>query len=201
MTVSARPTIVEMCEAAIRPVPMIPTRIGDEGVVSMSTLLARASWGAPVPVLVVPSRMVRAFDTARRARATLRPVSAPSPHLPEHPDRLWRHRPEPSYDVVVIGGGGHGSRPPTTWPATASPTWPSSNGLAGGGNIARNTTIIRANYLWDESAAIYEHALKLWERLAEELDYDLLFSQRGVMNLAHSLADVREGSGASTRTG
>lgn len=59
--------------------------------------------------------------------------------------------------------------------------------------MARNTTIIRSNYLWDESAAIYEHALKLWEGLPEELDYDLLFSQRGVLNLAHTLQDVREG--------
>jgi sarcosine oxidase subunit beta len=52
--------------------------------------------------------------------------------------------------------------------------------------------VIRSNYLWDESAAIYEHSLKLWEGLAEELDYDLLFSQRGVLNLAHSPGDVRE---------
>src|SRR3712207_1794897 len=59
--------------------------------------------------------------------------------------------------------------------------------------MGRNTTIIRSNYLWDESAAIYEHSLKLWEGLSEELDYDLLFSQRGVMNLAHNLSDVREG--------
>ena len=54
--------------------------------------------------------------------------------------------------------------------------------------MARNTTIIRSNYLWDESAAIYEHALKLWERLPAELDYDFLFSQRGVLNLAHTPA-------------
>jgi sarcosine oxidase subunit beta len=59
--------------------------------------------------------------------------------------------------------------------------------------MGRNTTIIRSNYLWDESAAIYEHALKLWEGLGDELDYDLQFSQRGVLNLAHNLGDVREG--------
>ncbi len=58
--------------------------------------------------------------------------------------------------------------------------------------MARNTTIIRSNYLWDESAAIYERALKLWEVLPEELDYDFLFSQRGVLNLAHTLQDVRD---------
>jgi sarcosine oxidase subunit beta len=57
----------------------------------------------------------------------------------------------------------------------------------------RNTTVIRSNYLWDESAAIYEHSLKLWEGLTDELDYEILFSQRGVLNLAHNLGDVREG--------
>jgi sarcosine oxidase subunit beta len=117
--------------------------------------------------------------------------------LPEHPDRLWRHPdPKPSYDVVIIGGGGHGlaaayylaKHHGITDVAVVERGW-----LAGG-NMARNTAIIRSNYLWDESAAIYEHALKLWEGLAEELDYDLLFSQRGVVNLAHDLADVREGT-------
>jgi sarcosine oxidase subunit beta len=57
--------------------------------------------------------------------------------------------------------------------------------------MARNTTIIRSNYLWDESAAIYEHSLKLWEGLEEDLGVDLQFSQRGVLNLAHDLGDVR----------
>src|SRR5690349_12551419 len=66
-------------------------------------------------------------------------------------------------------------------------------GWLAGGNMARNTTIIRSNYLCDASAAIYEHALKLWEGLAAELDYDFLLSQRGVLNLAHTLQDVREG--------
>ncbi|OPF80961.1 sarcosine oxidase subunit beta [Streptomyces antioxidans] len=116
--------------------------------------------------------------------------------LPEHPDFLWRN-PEPrsSYDVVIVGAGGHGL-------ATAyylarnhgiSNVAVLEKGWLAGGNMARNTTIIRSNYLWDESAAIYEHALRLWEGLPEELDYDFLFSQRGVLNLAHTLQDVREG--------
>ena len=113
-----------------------------------------------------------------------------------HPGVLWRNPdPKPAYDVVIVGGGGHGlatayylaSEHGITNVAVLEKGW-----LAGG-NMARNTTIIRSNYLWDESAALYEHALQLWEGLSEELDYDLKFSQRGVLNLAHSLGDVREG--------
>ncbi len=114
--------------------------------------------------------------------------------LPEHPEFLW-HSPEPasSYDVVIVGGGGHGlaaayylaSRHGITNVAVLERGW-----LAGG-NMARNTTIIRSNYLWDESAMIYEASLKLWEQLPEELEYDFLFSQRGVLNLDHTLGDVR----------
>jgi sarcosine oxidase, subunit beta len=122
--------------------------------------------------------------------------SPPGAALPEHPDRLWRS-PEPKrgYEVVVVGGGGHGL-------ATAhylarhhgiTDVAVLEKGWLAGGNMARNTTIIRSNYLWDESAGIYEHALKRWEGLEEELDYPLLFSQRGVLNLAHGLQDVRDG--------
>lgn len=115
--------------------------------------------------------------------------------LPEHPDLLWRNPdPKPGYDAVIVGGGGHG---------LATAYYLAKNhgitniavlerGWLAGGNMARNTTIIRSNYLWDESAGIYEHSLKLWEQLPEELEYDFLFSQRGVMNLAHTLQDVRE---------
>ena len=113
--------------------------------------------------------------------------------LPQHPECLWRNpEPKSSYDVIIVGAGGHGlatahylaARHGITNVAVIDKGW------LGGGNMARNTTIIRSNYLWDESANIYETSLKLWEELPEELDYDFLFSQRGVLNLAHTSQEV-----------
>jgi len=112
-----------------------------------------------------------------------------------HPDRLWRN-PEPkrSYEVVIIGGGGHGLATAYYLAKNHGITNVAvlERGWLAGGNMARNTTVIRSNYLWDESAAMYEYSLKLWEGLSADLDYDLLFSQRGVLGLVHSLGQVRE---------
>jgi sarcosine oxidase subunit beta len=113
-----------------------------------------------------------------------------------HPDHLWRN-PEPkrAYEVVIVGAGGHGLATAYYLAKNHGITDVAvlDRGWLAGGNMARNTTVIRSNYLWDESAAIYEHSLKLWEHLSEELDYDILFSQRGVLNLVHSQGDRREG--------
>jgi len=110
--------------------------------------------------------------------------------------RQWRS-PEPKrhYDVIIVGAGGHGL-------ATAyylarnhgiNNVAVLEKGWLGGGNVGRNTTIVRSNYLLDESAALYEHALKLWETLSRDLNYNVMYSPRGVLNLAHNLSDVRAG--------
>jgi sarcosine oxidase subunit beta len=108
--------------------------------------------------------------------------------------KYWRAAdPRASYEVVIVGGGGHGLATAHYLAKNHGVTDVAvlERGWLGGGNVARNTTIIRSNYLWDESAAIYEHSLKLWEGLEEDLGIDLQFSQRGVLNLAHDLGEVR----------
>ena len=108
---------------------------------------------------------------------------------------MWRS-PEPRkfYDIIIVGGGGHGLG--TAYYLAKEHGLKNiaviEKGWLGGGNTGRNTTIIRSNYLWDESAHLYEHSLKLWENLSTELNYNIMFSQRGVMNLAHNEHDVKE---------
>jgi sarcosine oxidase subunit beta len=101
---------------------------------------------------------------------------------------------KPKYDVTIIGGGGHGL-------ATAyylAKDYGIKNiavlekGYIGGGNTARNTTIVRSNYLWDESTKLYQHSLDLWNGLSQDLNYNVMFSPRGVYNLGHTLQEMRD---------
>ncbi|GGA98742.1 sarcosine oxidase subunit beta [Brucella endophytica] len=109
-------------------------------------------------------------------------------------EKQWTS-PEPrsEYDVVIIGAGGHGLATAYYLAKEHGITNVAvlEKGWLGGGNTGRNTTIIRSNYLYDESAGIYEHAVKLWEGLSQDLNYNVMYSPRGVMMLAHNVHDVQ----------
>ncbi len=111
----------------------------------------------------------------------------------ENWQRAWRSpEPKASYDAVVIGGGGHGlatayylaKEHGMTNVAVLEKSW------LGGGNTGRNTTIVRSNYHLDANAHFYEFALKLWEGLSQDLNFNVMYSARGVLNLTHSPAEV-----------
>jgi sarcosine oxidase subunit beta len=103
--------------------------------------------------------------------------------------------PEPrsEYDVIIIGAGGHGLATAYYLAKEHGVTNVAvlEKGWLGGGNTGRNTTIIRSNYLYDESAGLYDHAVKLWENLSQDLNYNVMYSPRGVMMLAHNVHDVQ----------
>jgi Glycine/D-amino acid oxidases (deaminating) len=108
-------------------------------------------------------------------------------------DLAWKDpTPKKEYDVVIIGGGGHGL-------ATAYYLAKEHNitkiaiiekGWIGGGNVGRNTTIIRSNYMYDDNALFSEFGMDLWRKMSQDLNYNVMFSPRGIINLAHSDAQM-----------
>ena len=113
----------------------------------------------------------------------------------ENWQRAWRSpKPKTDYDIVIVGGGGHGLATAYYLAKVHGITNVAviEKGYLGGGNTARNTTIIRSNYLWDEASQLYDFSLKLWEGLSQELNFNVMFSQRGVLNLGHTLQDMRD---------
>ncbi|ODT07844.1 MAG: sarcosine oxidase subunit beta [Mesorhizobium sp. SCN 65-20] len=101
----------------------------------------------------------------------------------------WRKpSPKPSYDVIVIGGGGHGLSTAYYLAKEHGITNVAvlEKGYLGSGNVGRNTTAVRSNYLLPQNTRFYEHSMKMWENLSHDLNYNVMFSQRGVLNLAHT---------------
>ncbi|UWP90298.1 sarcosine oxidase subunit beta family protein [Aliiroseovarius crassostreae] len=101
----------------------------------------------------------------------------------------WRDPdPRDTYDYVIIGGGGHGLATAYYLAKEFHGTRIAvlEKGWIGGGNVGRNTTIIRSNYLLDGNEPFYEFSLKLWENLEQDLNYNAMVSQRGILNLVHT---------------
>jgi heterotetrameric sarcosine oxidase beta subunit len=102
---------------------------------------------------------------------------------------VWREpEPKPSYDAIIVGGGGHGLATAYYLAKNHGLTNVAvvEKGWLGSGNVGRNTTIIRSNYLLPGNIPFYEHSMKLWEGLEQDLNYNAMVSQRGVLNLYHS---------------
>jgi len=102
---------------------------------------------------------------------------------------VWRNPdPKPAYDAIIIGGGGHGLSTAYYLAKNHGLTNIAvlEKGYLGGGNVGRNTTIVRANYFLPGNSEFYSHSLKLWEGMEQDLNYNTMMSQRGIINLFHS---------------
>ncbi|WP_421386634.1 sarcosine oxidase subunit beta family protein [Agrobacterium tumefaciens] len=102
---------------------------------------------------------------------------------------LWRNPdPQPHYDFIIVGGGGHGLATAYYLAKTFSKSRIAvlEKGWLGSGNIGRNTTIIRSNYLLPGNEPFYEFSMKLWEGLEQEFNFNAMVSQRGIVNLFHT---------------
>ena len=107
--------------------------------------------------------------------------------------QAWRSpQPKPRYDILIIGGGGHGLAPAYYLARTHNIRNVAviEKGWLGGGNTGRNTTVVRSNYFFPESTALYDLALRLYETLGRDLNYNIMLSQRGIITLAHSEAEM-----------
>ena len=110
-------------------------------------------------------------------------------------EKVWtKSELKKNYEVVVVGGGGHG---------LATAYYLAKNhgikdiaviekGYIGGGNSGRNTEVVRSNYLWDDAAKLYEFSLKLWQNLSSELNFNVMYTKKGVLSLGHSLQEMRD---------
>src|SRR5438046_3496421 len=157
---------------------------------SSCTARRRTCWTAPRTPGCRPSCAASGAEGCRTAMKRYSIVSLLRNALSYHENwtEAWRSPdPKPSYDVVIIGGGGHGlasayylaKEHGITNVAVLEKAW------LGGGNTGRNTTNVRSNYILAQNSHFYEFSLKLWEKLSADLNYNVMFSQRGVLITAH----------------